>query len=291
MPPLHANRLPPLSTCRRRWLPTIGAAALAVVVLAAGLLPGGQQSLASGATDRTQPEARPSPRSVVYLPLIMNSNVCAPIPGAHYEAIAVNPPRSDRPAEAHADLNLALRGYAPTTSDLRLVDYGGSGDPGAPQLPWLFADRRTPTIQSVFKVYDWSWTCNCRGAPIAWPPVTMARLATSPGEVISLPDSGYQIGSGFEALVLYAGPERLTLKYTRDDNVVHGYTLHIEGLCVEPALLSLYQSRNASGRTALPALRAGQAVGRARDMAIGVSIRDSGTFMDPRSRKDWWQGR
>ena len=38
----------------------------------------------------------------------------------------------------------------------------------------------------------------------------------------------------------------------------------------------------------LPALRAEQAFGRARGDEIMVSIRDTGSFMDPRSRKDWW---
>jgi len=91
--------------------------------------------------------------------------------------------------------------------------------------------------------------------------------------------------------VLYATEERITLKYTNADNVVHGYTLHVEHLCVEPRLLALYQQWNAEGRSRLPALKAGQAFGRARSGEIGVAIRDEGTFMDPRSDKDWWQGR
>ena len=33
------------------------------------------------------------------------------------------------------------------------------------------------------------------------------------------------------------------------------------------------------------------AVGRARGNEIQVAIRDTGRFMDPRTRKDWWQGR
>jgi hypothetical protein len=73
--------------------------------------------------------------------------------------------------------------------------------------------------------------------------------------------------------------------------VVHGYTLHVEGLCVDPPLLSLYRSWNAAGRGQLPALQPGQAFGRAASATVGVAIRDSGTFMDPRSRKDWWRGR
>jgi hypothetical protein len=113
----------------------------------------------------------------------------------------------------------------------------------------------------------------------------------APEETIHVPESGYTIGSGYEVLVLYASRERITLKYTRNDNVVSGYTLHVENVCVEPTLLALYQAWNDAGRSQLPALRAGQAFGRARGDEIGVVIRDNGTSMDPRSRKDWWQGR
>jgi hypothetical protein len=260
-----------------------------IIILAAALLPGCQSLLADSSTAGAEPQATATPRSVVRLPLIMRTDPCSPITGAKYTAITVTPPVTDRPAEAHADLNLALRGYTATSGDLGLVTYG-SGDPNAPQLPWLFADRRTPVFRGVFRVYDWNWASNSRGAPIVSPPVTLVTLETAPGEIISVPDSGYSIGSGYEVLVLYASDERLTLKYTREDNVVRGYTVHVDGLCVEPSLLALYESRNASGRRSLPALRGGQAVGRARETTIGVAIRDSGSFMDPRSRQDWWQG-
>lgn len=227
----------------------------------------------------------------VYLPLIVTSGGCAPIPGESYEALTVNSPSTDPPAEDHPDLNLALRGYVPTIAYLGLVDIGGDSDPGAPQLPGLFADNRTGAFSAAYRVYDWDWGCNCRGGLIANPEVTLAGLAVAPGETIHVPDSGYTIGSGYEVLVLYAGPDSITLKYTRDDNVVSGYTLHVGGVCVEPNLLALYQSLNDAGRSRLPALRAGQAFGRARGDEIGVAIRDAGTFLDPRSRKDWWQGR
>jgi len=228
-----------------------------------------------------------------FLPLVSASAVppCQPLPGASYNTLPVLPPPTDRPAEQHADLNLALRGYAPTGGTLGLVDYGGPADPGAPQLPGLFGDNRTATFVRLHRVYDWNWTCNCRGAPLASPPATLAELAVTPGEPLRVPDSGYHIGSGYEVLVLFAAPDRITLKYTRTDNVVHGYTLHLEGLCVDPPLLQLYRSWNAAGRSQLPALAAGQAFGRAARATVGVAIRDSGAFMDPRSRKDWWRGR
>ena len=227
----------------------------------------------------------------LFLPLITASSRCQANTGENYTAITVEPPPTDRPAAEHADLNLALRSYTPTDGFLGLVDYTGATDPLAPQLYGLFSDERTGQFTRLHRVYDWNWTCNCRGGPLAYPPVTLAELATAPGELIRVPNSGYTIGGGYEVLVLYATPERITLKYTRNDNVVHGFTLHLEGVCIDPHLLALYQASNAAGRGNLPALRAGQAVGRAEDDTIGVAIRDSGTFLDPRSRKDWWRGR
>ena len=245
----------------------------------------------------------PSLPARMFFPQIASSGAgCQPLPGASYAAISVLPPPTDRPAEQHADLNLALRGYERTSGVLGLVDYGGQFDPGSPQLAGLFADNRTGVFVRLHRVFDWNWACNCRGTPLTTPPVTLAELATAPGETIHVPDSGYSIGnrsaagekyvdSGYEVLVLYATEDRLTLKYTRNDNVVHGFTLHLENICVDPALLSLYNYWNSVGRSHLPALRAGQAFGRARGDTIGVAIRDNGTFLDPRSRKDWWQGR
>ncbi len=247
--------------------------------------------------------AQTLPPYVRFMPFVATAtaSACQPIPGATYTAIYVPPPPTDRPAALHADLNLALRGDRPTTGYLGLVDYAGAFDPRAPQLPGLFADQRTGTFRALHQVYDWNWVCNCRGSPLTTPSVTLVELATTPGETLHVPQSGYTIGSSlawgdaptddYAVLVLYATANRLTLKYTRTDNVVHGYTLHLENLCVEPRLLALYEQWNTAGRGHLPALHAGQALGRARDGTVGVAIRDSGTFLDPRSRKDWWQGR
>jgi len=80
-----------------------------------------------------------------------------------------------------------------------------------------------------------------------------------------------------------------TCSCSASQTIDFGYTLHVENICVEPSLLALYQAMNAAGRSSLPALRSGQAFGRARG-EIGVAIRDCGAFLDPRSRKDWWKG-
>jgi len=227
----------------------------------------------------------------VYLPLVARAEVCQPIPGESYGDFPVNGPPTHPPAEEHPDLNLALLGYELTDAYKGLVDYSGGSDPNAPQLPGLFADNRTPTFSAVYQLYGWDWEHNHRGPLITSPEVTLVGMAVTPGETIHVPSSGYTIGGGYEVLVLYASTERITLKYTPDDHVVWGYTLHVENVCVEPNLLALYQSWNEAGRSRLPALRAGQAFGRARGSEIGVAIRDTGSPMDPRSRKDWWQGR
>jgi hypothetical protein len=228
----------------------------------------------------------------VFLPLALKQPLtCEPIPGVQYGTLSVLPPVTDRPAEQHADLNLALRGYEVTDAYLGLVDYDGGEDPAAPQLYTLFLDRRVPAFATVYRVYDWDWDCNCRGDLLAYPEVTLAGMGVAPGEALSLPDSGYNIGDGYEALVLYATEERITLKYTREDNVVWGYTVHVENICVEPSLLALYRISNNAGRIDLPALRGGQPFGRARGGEIGVAIRDTGTFMDPRARQSWWQAK
>jgi hypothetical protein len=225
-----------------------------------------------------------------FLPLIRGGATCASIPGMRYGAISpTNPYGGD--VSMQPDMNLAVRGYAPTTAYLGLVDYAGSVDVNAPQLPSLFGDNRRAAFRSAYRVNRWDWNCNCRAGPIVKWDVTLLGLATTPGEIIHLPVSGYDIGGGYGAMVLYAEATRLTLKYTREDDVVAGYTLHLENICVEPKLLALYQQLNAAGRGELPALLPGQALGRAASGEIDVAVRDGGSFLDPRSRKDWWQGR
>jgi hypothetical protein len=225
-----------------------------------------------------------------YLPLVVKlPSGCQPIPGVQYRTLDVDGPPTDRPAGRHADLNLALRGYEVTRAHHGLADYDeGADDPKAPQLYTLFADHRVPVFTTVYQVYDWDWSCNCRGDLLTDRDVTLVSLGVTPGEVLYLPDSGYDIGNGYEALVLYAAADRITLKYTLDDNVVIGYTIHVENVCVEPSLLALYRAWNDAGRGKLPALRGGQPFGRTRASEIRVAIRDTGTFLDPRSRWDWW---
>lgn len=216
---------------------------------------------------------------------------CQPVVGASYEALA---PQSSfaGDAAAHPDFNLLLRTWRPVTAAKNLLDLDGPVDPQTPpQLHTLFADSRVPLFAAVYQVAAWDWDCNCFDGYLVTPEVTLVEMSATPQEVIHAPQSSYRIGHGSDALVLYAAPGTLTLKYTPEDDVEQGYTVHLAGICVEPALQALYDKLVASGRKRLPALGDGQPIGRAMGAELQAAIRADGAWMDPRSRKDWWRGK
>ncbi|MCB9596571.1 MAG: hypothetical protein H6719_27855 [Sandaracinaceae bacterium] len=213
---------------------------------------------------------------------------CAELEGASFGTLSRSGPATDRPPAMHGDLNLALRGFEPTGGTLGIIEVDGPTDPLAPKLYTMFTDDRVPTFTQNYAVHQWDWGCNCRGPLIADWEVTLAGFGVRPGEPVEVPHGGYDIGEGYEVLVLFVDDTSITLKYTREDNVVSGYTVHVDGVCVDPRLRALYASSDAAGRADLPALRGDQAFGRAIGSEIRVAIRDTGAFMDPRVRKDWW---
>lgn len=216
---------------------------------------------------------------------------CQPIPGASYGELPTSQTSSQDPA-THVDVNLLLRKVKAVPKTLGLVSINGPTDYAPPpQLHTIFADERAPSFPAVYQVEKWDWGCNCFTGYLTSPEVTLAGMGTTAGEVLRVPHSGYDIGQGKTALVLYAAPNTITLKYTGEDNVVNGYTVHISGVCIEPSLQALYDQLHAAGRKNLPALSSRQPFGRALGGEIRVSIRDTGSWMDPRSKKDWWQGK
>ncbi len=235
----------------------------------------------------------------VFLPMMIK-----PVPGcptsssASFETIPFTGAPADHPDYLHGDLNLSLRGYAAASASLNLVDYSGGVDGGAPQLAGLFSPNQYPGISAAYQVNDWNWACGtdgCRGDPLATWPTTLIGLQTTPGQAVSIPERNAEIyGGGYIAIVLYAEERRLTLGYTRDDTVANGYAVHLENVCVDPNLLALYQAQvDANGWRStgkLPALKNNQTLGVAFGEEIQAAIRDRGSFMDPRSRKDWWWG-
>jgi len=258
-----------------------------------------QHAYAQSTPDATNPAANgtlppgtiPGP-GVLYLPLVRTTGVVtSPVT---FNAIPISGPRIDHAAAINGDLNLSLRSYISTTGVLSLVNINGPVDANAPQLAGLFNPPHLPVFTSLYRVYDWNWACSadgCRGAPLTEPPVTLLAMAVTPGEALHIPTRGQAIFSGdYKAVVLYAEAQRITLVYTRQDTPAVGYVVHIEDVVVDHALLELYNQLNAAGRTKLPALHNGETLGVAAGTTIKVAIRDTGSFLDPRSRKDWWIG-
>jgi|688.fasta_scaffold153787_2 hypothetical protein len=233
--------------------------------------------------------------AALYLPLVAQAAPPPmPTPGATFAAIPMQGPPIDRPPTTHPDLNLAIRSYLTTTAALTLIDVDGAADSDAPQLAALFSAPRLPAFTAAYQVYDWNWACSadgCRGDLIRAPDVTLLAMAVTPNEPLFLPTRSQQIyAGGYKALVLYAEETRITLSYTREDTPARGYLVHVEDIIVDPALLALYRAKDAAGRKELPALRNNERFANASGSAIKVAIRDTGSFMDPRVRKNWWKG-
>ena len=192
--------------------------------------------------------------------------------------------------DTHPNLNLGVCGYAEVDAPLRPVELGPVHDPRAPQLPGMFGDRRTPAFTNAYQRYRWDANRNCLNDYSSQWEATVLGMGVTREETLYTPDSGYDIGGDYEYLVLYAGETDLTLHVGREEEFF-GYVIHIDGVCTDPDLLALYRQNHAAGRGSLPALRGHQAFGVAAGTEIQVAVRDTGSFMDPRSRNDWWQGR
>lgn len=281
---LHAQDLPAATTSPVVYLPGVRSPQTTDGVSPASEIP------EMDAFDPVQDEPSATLRRIV-LPAVLHYGI------ADYRPIPVVPVAGgpiDRPAAINGDLNLALRGYTLATALPALIDIGGPTDDDPPQLATLFSPARRPAISAVYRVNDWNWNCGangCRGEPIVYPPVTMIALSAQLGEKLYAPARAAEIyGGGYKALVLYADERRITLKYTREDSPVWGYMIHLEEIGVDPSLLLRYREMNAAGRANLPALRSGDLVGYAIAPTVQVAVRDTGMFMDPRTRKDWWKG-
>lgn len=259
-----------------------------------------------------------TPTAFAYLPLVLRQQYTCPVTsgnsynyGIAFQKDVDNPVR---PTHLHADKNLALRSYSSAAPPLReLVDYGSDDSTQPPQFATLFQPHRVPPLVDFYRVHDWTWADSpdpgTRGGPIMDYPVTALGLQTTPGEVLHVPESGYNIGGDpeMEVLVLFADEDSVTLRYTRDDSSApSGYTVHIDKICTDPNLLTLYNAFDGYPNGPryvfvppekrpygydLPNLPAGEPFGTARGTEIVVAIADTGAFQDPRSCNGWWQVR
>lgn len=199
-----------------------------------------------------------------------------------YNLIPIQGEREKRPGDEHGDLNLKLREPQPIEAEAALVDAGAGVDPNAPQLSKVFE----PNFTGTYAVRNWDWGCNCPGDLIQDGQAILVGIKTTPGEPVFIPPKEQDIYEGkYYAVVLYASEDSLTFVYAREGTVAKGYTVHYLGLNTDPNLLALY--RESKGNE-LPGLTLDTPVGTATDQLI-VAIRDNGTFLDARSKNDWWK--
>ncbi|NJN97828.1 MAG: hypothetical protein HC875_28995 [Anaerolineales bacterium] len=224
--------------------------------------------------------ATPAVIAVVAVPV----EVAAPASSVNsYALIPLEGARESRPAEAHGDLNLKLRDPQPISVDLNLVEINGSGlDPDAPNLASVFK----PDFVQAYTVHDWDWGCDCKGQLLRDEHSVLLGIRTTPGQPVFIPSRGQNVYRGsYYATLLYASEDTLTFVYTRAGNVARGYTVHYLGLQTDPNLLALFRQSQGSQ---LPGLTLHTPVGIATGELI-VAVRDNGTFLDVRSRHDWWE--
>lgn len=223
---------------------------------------------------------------------------CPVVSTQSYTLIPMTDVDLSHPAPIHADLNLAQRGYVAVALPPSFTDINGPVDGDAPQLASLFVNRQPIHFAALYQVHDWDWGCGahgCRQTPLSAPEATLLGLQTETGAPLRVPARQADIyrdsnGEEYVAVALYAEANRLTLGYTRDGSVAHGYVVHLEEICVDPMLVQRYHAADRNGRRELPALRHEQHLGVARSQEVRLAIRDRGAFLDPRSRKDWWRG-
>jgi len=265
----------------------------------------------AGASSRIDP----APAGRVYLPVISTPNTSPPVLTHATYLPLVSKPAYQCPISSTAiwaemspaqslivgaagspDLNMNVRGWVPVAEYLGFVQYPYPPEAPPDTLhPLLLSNIAGSTVESFVHTYqanDWDWLgCNCAAPRSSSPyPVTMLGLRTTPGQALRIASRNQPVNSrGHTAMVLYADAGQIALKYTWEDRVDNGYLVHLVNLCVDPNLVALYQSLEAAGRHRLPAVANLSVIGTALGGEVDVIVRDSGSFLDPRSRQDWWQ--
>ncbi len=193
-------------------------------------------------------------------------------------------PNPDPNAHSNPDTVLSLKGWEPFAGDLGLVTYGYPAgeppDPRAPQLGTIL--NNGPEFRALYQIRNYD-PANYNNPP------HLAGLSSDVGQIVLAPENGYDIGGGYQYKVIYATQNELTMNVLGTDYAIEGYSMHFVDMCVDPNLVALYTKLHNEGRRFLPAVKKGQRLGVAKSSEVKVAIRDSGSYLDPRSKLDWWQ--
>jgi hypothetical protein len=137
------------------------------------------------------------------------------------------------------------------------------------------------------------------------------EVAVDPANpTIKVPSTGYDIGSGNEAMVVFASSDRVTLHIGRHEYFTSsktckngqtcsgGYWIYVKNICVDQKIVSAYNSVKSAQESAgadlnpiqLPMLRAGHILGKAQsNNKIIVGVRDNGPFIST-FKSIYWGG-
>ncbi len=182
----------------------------------------------------------------------------------------------------------------PEPEDLRKINVGGPTDNLAPQLNTLVGtvSNPDPVFTTLHTVKHWN-SGSGLGPYIQadytgnWG-VTLAGVQAPAGAEIKVPHSGYTIdGENHQVTVLYATDTDVTIHYGTQDSIAVGYAIHLLDFNVSDELLAAYNENEANGRTTLISLPCGYVLGTSNG-SVRVAMRDTGSFIDPRIGKDWW---
>lgn len=228
---------------------------------------------------------------------LLASFSCPTTSNQTYESIRPDTPahRKISNPENNPEVNINLRGWGEVNEAKELINYGGDTDPNPPPSFGSVFSGRWPKIVKTYIIYEWNWENNRsnigKPASPAWP-VHLIGLDATSGEPLLGLKAGRSIFGDYSLMVLYASENSITFTHSTGDLAPpndDGYPIYFVDICVDPNLLAKYRSDNAGGRQVLPAIKPGQIFGYAKDTDVKVAIRDTGTFMDPRAKKDWWQ--
>ncbi len=234
--------------------------------------------------------------SPMLIPLQQSS--CPTTSSQTYESIKPDTPphRKIQNPESDPQINFSFHEWTEVNEAKEPVNYGGDTDPNPPpSIGSIFAGKY-PEIVKTYAIYhqkpqtEYDF-CIATAKPGSFcPKVTLIGLGAAPGEPLLGLAAGRKIWGESTLMVLYADQNTITFTHSSGDTwPPDGYPFYIHDICVDPNLLAAYQKDNADGRGVLPGVKAGQIFGYAKDTDVKITVRDSDQWMDPRSKKDWWQ--
>lgn len=134
------------------------------------------------------------------------------------------------------------------------------------------------------------------------------QIPTNPGAFISVPKTDYSIGGNYEAMVVFAAEDRVTIHIGRHEYITTskmcgsskcrgGYWIYIKDICVDKQILNAYRGVEAAQRAAgadlnpiqLPMVSEGQPLGVTRGNNVTIGVRDDGPYIST-SKPFYWEG-